>query len=46
MDDVILHDGLTVKDGHVAPPDKPSLGIELNPELVKAQLAKGESYRD
>ena len=25
-------------------PDKPGLGIELNPDIVKANLAKGEKY--
>jgi L-alanine-DL-glutamate epimerase-like enolase superfamily enzyme len=44
MDDVILHDGLIVKDGHIALPDKPGLGIELNPDVVKAHLASGETY--
>jgi L-alanine-DL-glutamate epimerase-like enolase superfamily enzyme len=44
MDDIILHDGLIVKDGHIALPDKPGLGIELNPDVVKAHLAKGETY--
>ena len=44
MDDVIVHDGLIVKDGHIALPDKPGLGIELNPDVVKAHLAKGETY--
>jgi L-alanine-DL-glutamate epimerase-like enolase superfamily enzyme len=46
MDDVIVHDGLIVKDGHIALPDKPGLGIELNPDVVKAHLAKGETYWD
>ena len=44
MDDVILHDGPIVKDGHIALPDKPGLGIELNPDVVKAHLASGEKY--
>ena len=44
MDDVIVHDGLIVKDGHIALPDKPGLGIELNPSVVKAHLAAGETY--
>lgn len=46
MDDLIVHDGLIVKDGHIALPEKPGLGIELNPDVVKAHLAKGESYWD
>ena len=44
MDDVILHDGPIVKDGHIALPDKPGCGIELNPDVVKAHLASGEKY--
>jgi L-alanine-DL-glutamate epimerase-like enolase superfamily enzyme len=44
MDDVILHEGPLVRDGHLALPDRPGLGIELNPEVVKANLAKGERY--
>lgn len=44
MDDVIVHDGLIVKDGHIALPEKPGLGIELNPDVVKAHLAAGEKY--
>jgi L-alanine-DL-glutamate epimerase-like enolase superfamily enzyme len=46
MDDVILHDGPIVKDGHIAVPTKPGLGIELNKEVVKANLARGEKYWD
>jgi L-alanine-DL-glutamate epimerase-like enolase superfamily enzyme len=46
MDDLIVHDGLVVKDGHIALPEKPGLGIELNPDVVKAHLAKGETYWD
>ena len=46
MDDVILHDGPIVKEGHIAVPSKPGLGIELNKEVVKANLARGEKYWD
>jgi L-alanine-DL-glutamate epimerase-like enolase superfamily enzyme len=46
MDDVILHDGPIVKEGHIAVPTKPGLGIELNKEVVKANLARGEKYWD
>jgi L-alanine-DL-glutamate epimerase-like enolase superfamily enzyme len=46
MDDVILHDGPIVKDGHIAVPTKPGLGIELNKEVVKVNLARGEKYWD
>jgi L-alanine-DL-glutamate epimerase-like enolase superfamily enzyme len=44
MDDIIIHDGPIVKDGHIALPDKPGLGVELNPDVVKAHLAAGEVY--
>ena len=46
MDDVIVHDGPIVKDGHIAVPAKPGLGIELNKEVVQANLARGEKYWD
>ena len=46
MDDVILHDGPIVQDGHVAVPNQPGLGIELNKDVVKANLARGEKYWD
>jgi L-alanine-DL-glutamate epimerase-like enolase superfamily enzyme len=44
MDDVILHDGPIVKDGYIEVPTKPGLGIELNKDVVKANLARGEKY--
>lgn len=44
MDDVILHDGPLVREGHILVPDKPGLGIELNRDVVKANLVKGEKY--
>ena len=44
MDDIILHDGPVVKDGYLALPEKPGLGVELNPDVVKAHLVKGETY--
>jgi L-alanine-DL-glutamate epimerase-like enolase superfamily enzyme len=46
MDDVILHDGPVVKDGYILLPQKPGLGIDLNPDTVKAHLAKDETYWD
>ncbi|HWB99004.1 MAG TPA: mandelate racemase/muconate lactonizing enzyme family protein [Bryobacteraceae bacterium] len=46
MDDVILHEGPIVQEGHITVPDKPGLGIELNRDVVKANLAKGEKYWD
>jgi L-alanine-DL-glutamate epimerase-like enolase superfamily enzyme len=44
MDDVILHDGPIVKNSHIALPDKPGIGVELNPDVVRAHLAPGESW--
>jgi len=44
MDDVVIHEGRIVKDGFIQPPEEPGLGLELNPDVVKAHLAPGESY--
>src|SRR5215470_11324357 len=44
MDQVLLLDGPYVKDGFVQVSDKPGLGIELNPDIVKAHLANGEQW--
>jgi L-alanine-DL-glutamate epimerase-like enolase superfamily enzyme len=44
MDDVIQHEEPIVQDGHIKLPGKPGLGIELNPDVVKAHLAPGETY--
>ncbi|MBL8210355.1 MAG: mandelate racemase/muconate lactonizing enzyme family protein [Bryobacterales bacterium] len=44
MDDIVIHDGPIVKDSHITIPDKPGLGIELNPDTVKAHLAPGEVW--
>jgi len=44
MDDVILHDGPIIKNGFIDLPNKPGLGIELNPDVVKAHLAQGETW--
>jgi L-alanine-DL-glutamate epimerase-like enolase superfamily enzyme len=44
MDDLILHDGLIIKNGHITLPNKPGIGIELNPDVVKAHLAEGEKW--
>jgi L-alanine-DL-glutamate epimerase-like enolase superfamily enzyme len=32
------------KEGFVAVPEKPGLGIELNPEVIKEHLVEGEAY--
>jgi len=44
MDQVLQLDGPYIKDGFVQVTDKPGLGIELNPDVVKAHLAAGESW--
>ncbi len=44
MDDVIVHEGPIVREGHLSVPEKPGLGIELNRDVVKANLVKGEKY--
>jgi L-alanine-DL-glutamate epimerase-like enolase superfamily enzyme len=46
MDDVVIHDERIVKDGYIAPADRPGLGLERNPDVVKAHLAPGEPYWD
>jgi hypothetical protein len=33
-----------VKDGHATVPDLPGLGLELNADVVKQHLLKGEGY--
>jgi L-alanine-DL-glutamate epimerase-like enolase superfamily enzyme len=44
MDKVLLLDGPYIKGGHVSVTDKPGLGVELNPDVVKAHLAEGEQW--
>lgn len=43
-EDLILHDGPVIQDGYVTVPQKPGLGIELNPDVVQRLLADGETY--
>jgi L-alanine-DL-glutamate epimerase-like enolase superfamily enzyme len=44
MDKVLVLEGGYIKGGYIQVPDKPGLGIELNPDLVKAHLAAGEQW--
>jgi L-alanine-DL-glutamate epimerase-like enolase superfamily enzyme len=44
MDDIVIHEGRVIKDGFIQPADRPGLGLELNPDVVKAHLAPGEFY--
>jgi L-alanine-DL-glutamate epimerase-like enolase superfamily enzyme len=44
MDQVLVLDGPYIKDGFIQVSDKPGLGITLNPDVVRAHLAAGETY--
>jgi L-alanine-DL-glutamate epimerase-like enolase superfamily enzyme len=44
MDQVLLLDGPYIQGGHIKVTDKPGLGIELNPDVIKAHLAEGEQW--
>lgn len=44
MDQLLVLDGPYIKDGFIAVTDRPGLGIELNPDTVKAHLADGEQW--
>jgi len=41
---MVMHDGPIFEQGTIAVSDKPGLGIELNPDVVKAHLAQGETW--
>jgi L-alanine-DL-glutamate epimerase-like enolase superfamily enzyme len=44
MDQLLLLDGLYIQNGFVQVTDKPGLGFELNPDVVRSHLAPGESW--
>jgi L-alanine-DL-glutamate epimerase-like enolase superfamily enzyme len=44
MDQLLLLGGPYIRDGFVQVTDKPGLGIDLNPDVVKAHLAPGEAW--
>lgn len=44
MDKVLLLDGPYVQGGYIQVPEKPGLGIALNPDVVRAHLAPGEVW--
>ena len=44
MDQVLLLDGPYIQDGFIRVMDNPGLGVELNPDVVKAHLAEGERW--
>jgi L-alanine-DL-glutamate epimerase-like enolase superfamily enzyme len=43
-DQLLVLDGPYIKGGFIQVPSKPGLGIELNPEVVKAHLGTGEQW--
>ncbi len=44
MDKLLVLDQSYIQDGFIRLPDNPGLGIELNPDVVKAHLAPGERW--
>jgi L-alanine-DL-glutamate epimerase-like enolase superfamily enzyme len=40
----VMQDGPLVKDGRILIPDKPGLGVEPDPDYVRAHLAPGETW--
>jgi L-alanine-DL-glutamate epimerase-like enolase superfamily enzyme len=44
MDDVLVHDGPYIQEGFIRTNQKPGLGVELNPDVVKAHLAESERW--
>ena len=44
MDQLLALEGPYIEDGFVRVNQKPGLGIDLNPEVVKAHLANGETW--
>lgn len=44
MDQVLALDRPYIKNGHIQLSDKPGLGVDLNPDVVKAHLGKGETW--
>jgi L-alanine-DL-glutamate epimerase-like enolase superfamily enzyme len=44
MDQVLVLDQPYIENGFVRVPDKPGLGIELNQDIVRAHLARGEQW--
>ena len=44
MDDIIVHNGPIIEQGMIKLPDRPGLGLELDPDVVKSHLANGERY--
>jgi L-alanine-DL-glutamate epimerase-like enolase superfamily enzyme len=43
-DDLIVGEKPIIRDGFIAVPDAPGLGVQLNEEVVRAHLAEGEEF--
>jgi L-alanine-DL-glutamate epimerase-like enolase superfamily enzyme len=43
-DDLIVGEKPIIRDGFIAVPDTPGLGVQLNEEVVRAHLAEGEEF--
>jgi L-alanine-DL-glutamate epimerase-like enolase superfamily enzyme len=44
MDKVIISDKPPIQGGYITLNDKPGIGVELNPDVVRAHLAPGETW--
>jgi len=44
MDQILLLDGPYIQEGFIRLTDRPGLGVQLNPDVVKAHLAEGERW--
>lgn len=44
MDQVLLLDGPYIQDGFIRITERPGLGVDLNPDVVKAHLAEGARW--
>lgn len=44
LDQMLVIDGPYIKDGFIRITDKPGIGADLNPDVVKAHLAPGETW--
>ena len=42
--DIVVHEGPIIEKGYHTIRDRPGLGIELNPDVVKKHLAPGEVW--
>ena len=44
LEDIIVHDGPVIRDGYIGVSDRPGLGIELNPDVVRPLLKEGDMW--